>query len=86
MKPLFINLTKSEQLRCLQGLGLTQNQNEAINGLLWSKCPKTKFCGKAKVLLAVSETISHFNTGSDSKMTLLNQLNIDSSKNMLPAV
>ena len=53
MKPLFINLSKNELLnRCLQGL--TQNQNEAINGLLWSKCPKTKFCGKVKVLLAVS--------------------------------
>ena len=85
LKPLFINLTKSELLkRCLQGL--TQNQNEAINGLLWSKCPKTKFCGKVKVLLAVSETISHFNTGSGSTVTLLNQLNIESSQNMLSAV
>ena len=85
MKPLFLNLSKNELLnRCLQGL--TQNQNEAINGLLWSKCPKTKFCGKVKVLLAVSETISHFNIRSGSKVTLLNQLNIDSSQNMLSAV
>ena len=85
LKPLFLNLTKSKLLkRCLQGL--TQNQNEAINGLSWGKCPKTKFCGKVKVLLAVSETISHFNTGSGSKVTLLNQLNIESSKNMLSAV
>ena len=63
---------------------LTQNQNEAI--ILWSKCIKIKFCVKVKVLLAVSETISHFNTGSSSKVTLLNQLNIDSSKNMLSAL
>ena len=88
MKPvykLFINLSKRELLnRRLQGL--TQNQNEAINGLLWSKCPKKKFCGKVKVLLAVSKTIIHLNTGSGSRETLLNQLNIDSSKNMLSAV
>ena len=68
---LFINLSKRELLnRRLQGL--TQNQNEAINGLLWSKCPKTKFCGKVKVLLAVSKTIIHLNTGSGSRETLLN--------------
>ena len=79
---LFINLSKSELLhRCLQGS--TQNQNEAINGLLWTKCPKTKFCGKVKVLLAVSETISHLNTGPGFKVTLLNQLNTDSSKNVI---
>ena len=85
LKLLFINLTKSELLKpCLQGL--TKNQNEAINGLLWSKCPKTKFCSKVKVLLVVSKTISHFNTGSGSKVTLLNQPNIDLSKNMLSAV
>ena len=43
---------------------ITQNQNESINGVLWSKCPKTKFCGKIKVLLAVSETVMYFNTGA----------------------
>ena len=77
LKPLFINLTKSELLkRCLQGL--TQNQNKQMF--------QDKILCKVKVLLAVSETISHFNTGSGSRVTLLNQLNIDSSKNMLSAV
>ena len=66
LKPLFINLTKHELLgRCLAGL--TKNQNESINGVLWSKCPKTKFCGKYKVSLAVTETVVHFNFGSTSR-------------------
>ena len=56
LKSMFINLTKSELLkRCLQGL--TQNQNEPINELLWSKCSKKKICGKVNVLFSVSETI-----------------------------
>ena len=56
LKSMFINLTKSELLkRCLQGL--TQNQNEPINELLWSKCSKKKICGKVNVFLSVSETI-----------------------------
>jgi len=41
LKPLFEALTEEELLnRCLKGL--TQNQNEALNGILWSK---DKVCG-----------------------------------------
>ena len=64
---------------------LTQNQNETI--ILLSKCPKTKFCGKVKVLLAVSGTVSHFNTGSGSKVTLWTVWTLTHQKiNMLSAV
>ena len=45
LRRLFERLTDSSLLsRCLKGL--TQNQNESINGMLWRKCPKTQFCGK----------------------------------------
>jgi len=64
----------------------TQNQNEAINGILCSKCPKTKFCGKRKVLLAVSETVSHFNTGTASRATLMEAVAVNPSCNMLTAL
>ena len=64
-KPIFSNLNKNELLnRCLKGL--TQYQNEAINGILGSKSSKTKFCDKAKVVLAVTDTISYFITGAAS--------------------
>ena len=44
LDPIFQRLSKDDLLnRCLKGI--TQNQNEAANGILWSKCPKTKFCG-----------------------------------------
>ena len=48
LKGLFSRLTEKELLeRCLKGL--TQNQNESINAMLWKRCPKTNFCGKRRV-------------------------------------
>ena len=39
LKPLFTRLSKTDLLqRCLRGI--TQNQNEAINAILWKKMPK----------------------------------------------
>ena len=62
------------------------NQNEAINGVLWSKCPKTKFCGVRKVQLAVSETVMHFNSGAASRGITLKSLGVTTSSNMLTAL
>ena len=49
LKPLFTRLSSDELLkRCLKGV--TQNQNEALNSILWKKCPKSVFfCGKQKL-------------------------------------
>jgi len=49
LEPLFKSLSDSTLLSCCLK-GLTQNQNEALNGVLWSKCPKTKFAGRGKVV------------------------------------
>jgi hypothetical protein len=43
LEPIFTRLSNHDLLtRCLKGM--TQNQNEAANGVLWSKCPKTRCC------------------------------------------
>lgn len=82
LKPIFHRLSADGLLdRCM--LGLTQNQNEAINGILWSKCPKRKFCGRQKLLLAVAETVCEFNTGVASLEEILNESNIKSTSNSL---
>ena len=45
LQSLFDRLSDNKLLeRCL--LGLIQNQNESINGMLWAQCPKNVFCGK----------------------------------------
>ena len=42
LDPIFTRLSKYDLLiRCLKGI--TQNQNEAANGVLWFKCPKKLF-------------------------------------------
>ena len=82
LNPIFSRLSNEDILgRCLKGL--TQNQNEAINGMLWSVYPKTKFCGRSKVLLAVTDTVLKFNSGSGNKLPLLNSFGISPSRNMV---
>ena len=54
--------------------------------MLWSRCPKTKFCGRARVVLAVSETVCHFNNGAGSTLTLMEALDVEPSSNMLSAL
>ena len=71
LQPTFTRLSNDGLLnRCLQGM--TQNQNEAANGMLWSRCPKTRFCGARRVRIAVCETVAVFNTGSGSKAVIMN--------------
>lgn len=56
------NRLGSEKLlsRCVDGK--TQNDNEDLRGVLWSKCPKTTFVFRSTLLLRVSEGICTYNT------------------------
>ena len=82
--PLFTRLSNNTLLnRCV--LGLTQNQNEAANQILWNKCLKTKFCGRIKLLLAVCETVCHYNTGAGSRAALLKASGVKPNLNMIGA-
>ena len=66
LDPIFTRLSKDDLLsRCLKGM--TQNQNEAVDGQLWSNCSKTKFCGARKVHITACKTIMVFNTSAASK-------------------
>ena len=85
LAPIFARLSKDNLLsRCLKGI--TQNQNEAINGMLWSKCPKTKFCGARNVTIAVCETIALFNTGAASKAKVMDIFGITPGTNTMKAL
>ena len=70
LKPIFDRLSDDALLkRCL--MGVTQNQNEALHGMLWGQCPKTQFCGKRKVVIAACQTIGKFNIGASSIANLM---------------
>ena len=85
LNPIFIRLSNNELLsRCLRGI--TQNQNEAANGMLWSKCPKTKFCGARRVRIAAAQTIAAFNTGAASQAVALDLCGVSPGMNTKKAL
>lgn len=65
---------------------MTQNQNEAVNGQLWSECSKTKFCGARRVRIAACETIAVFNTGAASKAVTMELGQVSSGVNTMKAL
>ena len=67
--------------RCLQGL--TQNQNESLNGVLWSICPKNIFCRWKTVESAAREAINQFNVSALASAELLSSLSINPGSNMM---
>ena len=83
--PIFERLSDKELLGRCQ-LGLTQNQNESLNGVLWSNIPKTLFLGKRRVTIAVCEAISVFNTGSAAKAVLMENIGLSVGENVYRAL
>jgi len=76
LKPIFDRLASQDLLqRCLKGF--TQNQNEALNNILWLKCPKRVFCGKTKLQTAAAQAIVTWNMGSAGQGTILNKLGLN---------
>ena len=62
---------------------MIQKQNESVNGVLWRRCPKTNFCGRQKVELAVSETVCELNTGAYSKLSIQFDCGLNVSSNII---
>ncbi len=62
MMPIFQRLACDSLLeRC--SMGETQNRNESIHNLIWSRCPKTVNCSKVRVDIAAARGISDFYLG-----------------------
>ena len=54
--------------------------------MLWGKCPKTQFCGKRQVNIAVSQTVALFNVGAGSDAVLLKSCGVSPGKNTVKAL
>ncbi|KAK2186943.1 hypothetical protein NP493_184g00016 [Ridgeia piscesae] len=52
-------------------LGKTQNANESLHSVVWSKCPKTTFVSLKRVVSATCSAVSQFNAGIKVTMTNL---------------
>ena len=73
IKPVFTELSKLELLeKCV--LGATQNQNESFNNIVWSRCPKTRFCSVEVVEIAVNLAAITFNHGLEGLLPLFAKL------------
>ena len=51
---------------CLHGK--TQNANESLNGRIWERFPKIRYCGLAKLEMGVFDAVANFNYGSKALM------------------
>ena len=78
--PLFEPLSSKQLLDSCQK-GLTQNQNESLNNIVWSRFPKRVFCGKAWFNISVCNATVQFNEGSKGSYYLLETTNLTPSDN-----
>ena len=70
LKPLLTKLSSDELLkRCLKEV--TQNQNEALNFILWKKCPKSVFCAKQKLTVCAAQSVIQWNQGAAGSAIVL---------------
>ena len=79
VKPVYQRLSEDSLLeKCLHGK--TQNQNEAVNGMVWERIPKEVFVGADLLEFGLFDAISHFNIGARAVLLLLKALKISPGK------
>ena len=79
VKPVYQRLREDNLLnKCLHGK--TQNQNEAVNGMVWEQIPKEVFVGMELLEFGLFDAINHFNIGARAVLLLLEALKIAPGK------
>ena len=66
--------------------GYTQNNCEAINHLIWARCPKSKHSGRDHLDAAVAAAVIAFNDESSGIANALKHIGIEPGQNMMSAV
>ena len=67
--------------KCLHGQ--TQNCNEGLNNIIWSRCPKNVYVKTDVLEMGVNSAILSFNEGSSGIYRVLKHLNLEFGKNMI---
>ncbi|GFW59614.1 uncharacterized protein TNCV_2756231 [Trichonephila clavipes] len=76
MRPVFRDLDNPELLKkCLHGG--TQNPNESVNNVIWSRVPKKTFVQLEVLSLGTYDAVSSFNMGNVSKLEILRKMCIE---------
>ncbi|KAK7881448.1 hypothetical protein WMY93_029857 [Mugilogobius chulae] len=71
--PIYHRMSSDSLLKRMQHGG-TQNANECLNSVIWSRCPKTVFVGKGRVEAAASMAIATFNEGATAMLSVMEKL------------
>jgi hypothetical protein len=80
IKPVYEKLSDTNLLeRCM--LGATQNANESLHSIIWTKCPKHRFVGKGVLDIAVFLAVCEFNGGLKIHSTILKRLGLNVGRN-----
>ena len=75
LKPIFVDLSSDELLmKCLHGR--TQNANEALNNVIWQKCPKNIFVQRDMIEMGVNSAVIEFNEGASGIYDILGHFGI----------
>ncbi len=85
MVPVYRRMSDESLLKRMQHGG-TQNTNECLNSVIWSRCPKTTFVGKRRVEAAVGMAVTSFNEGASAISTAMDSLWMESTAVTLTAI
>ena len=82
--PIIKDLQSDELLaKCLHGA--TQNANEALNGVIWSRIPKRIFAGKATLEMATHSAVLCYNKGANGVLDVLAQFGLCGTRTAVSA-
>ena len=69
IKPVFRRLAAPELLKkCLHGG--TQNTNESLHNIIWTKCPKEVYVGRKRLKIGLNEAVVQYNDGVYNQLYL----------------
>ncbi|XP_065678497.1 uncharacterized protein LOC136093423 [Hydra vulgaris] len=82
IKPVFIDLSDESLLKkCLHGK--TQNNNEALNAIIWKRCPKDVYVGQTALEIGTASAVINFNEGLAGMLNVYSELGINPGKNCI---
>ena len=79
MMPVYTRMSDMNLLKRMQK-GKTQNANECLHSVIWSRCSKTVFVGHRKLSGAVAMAIGAFNAGASHTSAVMELLAIEQSE------
>ncbi|XP_049815206.1 uncharacterized protein LOC126262553 [Schistocerca nitens] len=85
IKPIFGDLAAPELLKkCIHGK--TQNLNESVNSVIWSRIPKTVFVGIETLHFGVYDAVTTFNDGNIVRCKVFRNMGMKIGSNMVRAM